>query len=226
MASGDGRYIAVGSKVYESFDKIEWTETDVDLVFSHVVYANKFYACVDGVGIYALDEDWTLVHEFTGNFVCARNIGGPAFGTDQGTILIGPEWNSISVGIGRVWLTDTSTDFRVVLHSGDQMETFRGSVNALVSEGVTELEGLTVYDCWYDQQNKCVVVSASFDSNPIFAVYKNGWTFNLVMGVPEAVSLADGAMLTSDAVYTTQDWATFELLHTFENFTARTLLFA
>lgn len=198
---------------------------DVDLVFSHIVYADKFYACVDGVGIYALDKDWTLVHEFTGNFVCARNIGGPAFGTDQGTILFGPVWQSVTVGAGNVWLTNTASDFRVVLHSGDQMETFRGPVNALVSEGVSELEGLTVSDCWYDQQNKCVVVSAMFDDSPIFAVYKNGWQFNIVMGVPEAVSLADGAMLTSNAIYTTTDWATFEKMHTFENFEAKTLIY-
>lgn len=198
---------------------------DVDLVFSHIVYAGKFYACVDGVGIYALDKDWTLVHEFTGNFVCARNIDGPAFGTDQGTILIGPEWHSVTVGVGRVWLTDTSADFRVVLNNGDQLETFRGSVNALISEGVTELDGLTVSGCWYDQQNKCVVVSAAFDDCPIYAVYKNGWTFNIVEG-DVAIDVADGAMLTSNAVYTTKDWATFELLHTFENFAAKTLLFA
>lgn len=196
---------------------------DVDLVFSHIVYADKFYASVDGVGIYALDEDWTLVHEFAGNFVCARNLGGPAFGTDQGTILLGPDWRSVTVGVGRVWLTNTSTDSRVILHSGDQLETFVGPVTALVSEGVSELEGLTVSDCWYDQQNKYVVVSATFDNSPIFAVYKNGWNFNLVDLDALPVAIADGALLTSDAIYTTKDWAKFELLHKFENFNARTL---
>jgi hypothetical protein len=215
----------VGSGVFESVDKIEWTPMDVDLVFSHVVFADKFYACVDGVGIYALDEDWTLVHEFTGNFICARNIGGPAFGTDQGTILIGPEWHTVTVGEGNVWLTNSSTDFRVVLHNGDQLETFRGPVEALVSEGSSELEGLVVSGCWYDQTNKCVVVSATFADAPIFAVYKNGWEFNIAMLDAEAVDVADGAMLTSDAVYTTTNWATFVLLHKFENFVAKTLVY-
>lgn len=178
------------------------------------------------MGIYALDSDWTLVHEFDGNFVCARNVNGPAFGTDQGSILVGPNWQEIEVGAGRVWLTDQATNFRVVLHSGQTMETFRGPITALTSEGVTDLDGLVVTGCWYDARNGYAVVSAVFDDQPIFGVYKNGWTFNIVDLDAPAVALYDGTVLTHNAVYTTTNWSQFVLLHQFENFVAKTLLYA
>nr|DAF93663.1 MAG TPA: hypothetical protein [Myoviridae sp. ctshb19] len=218
--------MAVGSKVYTSTDKVEWIPSDVNLAFSHIVYADKFYASVDGVGIYALDTDWTLVQEFDGNFVCARNVDGPAFGTDRGTILHGPNWQEISVGTGRVWLTDKAPGFRVVLHNGNLMETFSGPITALVSEGISDLDNLVVTGCWYDTKNSCTVVSAAFDGQPIFAVYKNGWTFNIVDLADSAVALADGALLTNNAIWTTSDWSRFELLHQFADFDAKTLLLA
>lgn len=210
--------------MFTSVDKIEWTATDVNLAFSHIVFADKFYGTVDGVGIYALDSDWTLVHEFAGNFVCARNLGQPAFGTDQGTVIVGPDWQEISVGTGRVWLTDQAAGFRVALHNGDTLETFAGPLNSLVSEGTSELEGLDISGCWYDTKNKCTVISGAFDGQPIFAVYKNGWIFNFSDLEAPAVSLSDGYVLTHDAVYSTTDYSSFSLLHRFENFEAKTLV--
>uniref|UniRef100_A0AB39CEC2 Uncharacterized protein n=1 Tax=Pseudomonas phage HRDY3 TaxID=3236930 RepID=A0AB39CEC2_9VIRU len=176
------------------------------------------------MGIYALDQDWTLVHEFDGNFVCARNIGVPAFGTDRGTVIAGPDWQEISVGAGRVWLTGQGAGFRVALHSGDRLETFAGTVNSLVSEGWSELNGLNITGCWYDSKNSRTVISGVFDDQPIFAVYKNGWTFNIVDLEAPAVSLADGYVLTHDAVYSTTDYSKFNLLHRFENFEAKTMV--
>jgi len=197
---------------------------DVNLAFSQIVFADKFYASVDGVGIYVLDSDWKLVYEFDGNFVCARNIGQPAFGTDRGTVIVGPEWSEISVGTGRVWLTNQAAGFRLATHNGDVLETFAGPVTSLVSEGTTNIEGLDISGCWYDAKNGYSVICGSFGGQPVFATYKNRWIFEFSDLEAPAVSLCDGYVLTHDAVYSTTDYSSFNLLHRFEQFDAKTLV--
>lgn len=105
------------------------------------------------------------------------------------------------------------------------VESFRGTLENLVSTGVTDIDGLTVHDCAYDDANKCVVASMSFDGQPMFAVLKNQWLFSIVALDKPALALAHGAVLTSDEIYTTTDYVTFTPLHSFADFEAKTLAY-
>ncbi|AFH14572.1 hypothetical protein LU11_gp041 [Pseudomonas phage Lu11] len=228
MAFGSNIYVAIGATgVYESSDKFDWKRTS-DLQFSHVVYANGFYA-VAADGIYVKGADgWALAHAFVIPVVCARNVNGEAlFGTTQGTILRSSDWSEVSVGLGAIWLSDSSDDILdVLLVRSDYVESLQGTLNNLVSTGTTEIDGLTVHACAYDDVNKCVVASLAFDGQPMFAVLKNNqWLFSIVALDEPAISLARGAVLTSNAVYTTTDYVSFTLLHSFADFEAQTLAY-
>ncbi|MND74945.1 hypothetical protein D3C80_665520 [compost metagenome] len=105
------------------------------------------------------------------------------------------------------------------------VESFRGTLENLVSTGVTDIDGLQVHDCAYDAANKCVVASMSFDGQPMFAVLKTQWLFSIVALDKPALALAHGAVLTSDEIYTTTDYVTFTHLHSFADFEAKTLAY-
>lgn len=222
-------YVAVGDAVYTSTDKEDWDIVDVELgEFSHVVYADKFYMSVDGVGIYSFDGDaWVLEVQDACTYTHAITVDGvPMFGTADGRIMYGPSWNFVFVAPGAVSMI-YDTQFHVVVDSETTLETFSGTLFDLVSEGTTDIEDFTVTDTWYDTQRKIFVVAAyaTDDKSPVFFNYSKGeWTMVFSDLDTHAVSLADGGVATENAVYTTTDYVSFDLLHTFEDFEVRTLL--
>jgi hypothetical protein len=222
----------VGEGIFTSTDKQDWNAEDV--VFgecSHVVFSGtKFYVAENGFGIRSFDgTTWQTVHEDATVFTSSLNVNGiPLFGTADGRIMYGPLWDVVTVGEGVVNMA-FSNKFHVTVNTPNTLETFSGRMGQLVSEGVTNIEGFTVTDMWYDAVKEIVVVSAyaTDDQSPVFFNCKNGvWTFVFSDLNAPALSLANGAVATADAIYTTTNYSDFVLLHSFEGFEVRDLIYA
>lgn len=222
----------MGEGIYTSTDKQDWNAEDV--VFgecSHVTFAGtRFFVAENGVGIHSFDgETWQTVHEEDTIFTSSLSVGGiPLFGTADGRIIYGPTWGVYDVGDGVVNMA-YSNKFHVSVNTPNTLETFSGRLGQLVSEGVTNIEGFTVTDMWFDTVKNIVVVSAyaTDDQSPVFFNCKNGeWTLVFSDLNAPALSLADGAVATANAIYTTSNYSDFVLLHSFEGFEVRDLIYA
>lgn len=241
VAYGAQKYIAAGAQIYISDNKETWTELTgapfADPVSRVIFSTDKFYFSVDNDGIYSYDpvaQVWDIEHAEPIVYNHAEDVNGiPVFGTKDGRIIAGPDWEAIQVAPeGDVSVSYDSGIIYAMVKTDTEFQVYSGHVlNNLIPSAPSELDtAFVINSTHYDAKNKMIVVAAraTEDNSPVFVIGRQGhWTF-IVSDLDEyAIDVADGAALTSHTLYTTADFRNFVAAYSFDpGFAPKAIIYA